>query len=427
MRPDRSQRRIARLSGRMFAACGVLTILAAASGDCQAVRDSGGVRIVSSASPVWKGASVWRVDAKPLVEIGGGRVEGDDLGIVSAAVIAPPGRIVVGDKSVKAALVFDLTGNPIGRFGREGAGPGDFQTIGHMQLLAADSILIGNAGLGADIWSASGKLLQRTRMPLFRFPGVIVNPMPVGRMRSGHFVGIVSLGPFMLRPGGDSTFHFTSALAIVDRGGREVARVGPIPAGGDRWSTLVGGLHASDVLPFTSTTTVRVFGDRVYVATGQSFDILRYDAAGRLREIFRRDAQARTVRESERLAFRKWYAAGIERHAQTLEGRGNKTSAKLTREIDPVWLRKVPFPAALPAIENFVIDTRGYIWVDDYVSITDSVATWSVIDPTGRYLGSIARPRDSRTLFVGDTLILGLTEQDDVQLVRLYRIRRPTP
>jgi hypothetical protein len=76
----------------------------------------------------------------------------------------------------------------------------------------------------------------------------------------------------------------------------------------------------------------------------------------------------------------------------------------------------------------FVVDERGYIWTDDYVMLTDSAATWSILDPRGRYLGSIARPRDIETLFVSDTLIVGLAkDEDEVQTVRVYRIRGRAP
>jgi len=261
-------------------------------------------------------------------------------------------------------------------------------------------------------------------MPFDKAGGDVMSSNVVGRMPSGHFVAEVPIESGVLRVVGKTLFHLTRSVLIVSPDLKVIARIGPLPSDGDRFGMKVNGLSITDAVPYSSSSTVRVFGDRLYLAKGPSFEIFRYDATGALREVFRRAVTPRPIGESAKASFRKWYRGEIERRARSVEAKGNKESGRLTRQLRPVWLNNVPFPAAAPLIANFVVDAQGYIWVDDYVMLSDSLATWSILDPQGRYLGSLPRPRDIETLFVSDTLVVGLAKDDDeVETVRVNRVR----
>ena len=61
------------------------------------VRDSAGVRIVENANPLWQDGEGWHLSPEPVVEIGGGDSEYDQLfGMISAVRLAD-GRLVVAN------------------------------------------------------------------------------------------------------------------------------------------------------------------------------------------------------------------------------------------------------------------------------------------------------------------------------------------
>ncbi len=57
------------------------------------VRDSMGIRIVENSAPQWQQGQAWRLNPQPLVDIGGGDTEEDQLFRVLAAVRLTDGRI----------------------------------------------------------------------------------------------------------------------------------------------------------------------------------------------------------------------------------------------------------------------------------------------------------------------------------------------
>ncbi len=91
----------------------------------------------------------WNVVEAPSVTIGSElEIEtGVALYRVSGAVRLGDGRIVVADGAPRV-LLFDPRGEYLQSFGRRGEGPGEFRSIGSIQLLSADSLLVLPDGFG---------------------------------------------------------------------------------------------------------------------------------------------------------------------------------------------------------------------------------------------------------------------------------------
>ena len=407
--------------------CASLALLAPAPLSAQVRRDSARVRIVENTTPAWLPGCAWTVDPRPVVEIGRGRDEHDLLAYVSGAVILPTGRVLVGNNGTQSVLAFDLDGRFAGQWGRPGNGPGEFRAVGIVQLLGRDSVLIedrepGGGIRGLTIWTTSGRFVRRFAVPS-RGPKAAQRMLEaLGRMKSGAFVGI-------LRSGG--IFQLESQrlaqrpwwLAIVGADQKISATVGPLTSQ-DIFEMMVDIYPESRPAPYSAPVTARVFGDRIYYTAAKAFEIQLFDASGALRETFRRSVNPKRVDEAAKTAFRRSFTAAVELEAQQIALKGHAKSARLQRHNLGVWLRNAPFPASAPAISNFVVDQQGYLWVEDYALFSDTVATWSILDPRGRYLGSIRRPLDVETMFVSDTLVLGrATDADGVETMRVYRVR----
>jgi hypothetical protein len=92
------------------------------------VRDSAGVRIVESKGAAWRTGEEWRVDSRPLLEIG--QVDGDppyQFFHVSGVELLPDGGVVVVDGGSAQLRRYGPDGRHLWSAGGRGAGPGEFQ------------------------------------------------------------------------------------------------------------------------------------------------------------------------------------------------------------------------------------------------------------------------------------------------------------
>ncbi len=108
------------------------------------MRDSAGVRIVENTVGRWQEGDAWTVAPTPLVDIGG--VEGDptqQLFGVGDAHRLPDGRIVVANYGSQELLFYDSDGAYLLTAGGRGGGPGEFQTMGGIEIWH-DSIVVTN-------------------------------------------------------------------------------------------------------------------------------------------------------------------------------------------------------------------------------------------------------------------------------------------
>ena len=110
-------------------------------------RDSAGVTIVESTALPERGAGGWTLNQAPFLTIG--TFEGDtlyQLYQVSGAIRLPDGRFAVSDNGSFQLRIFGPDGTFQRSWGREGEGPGEFQSIRVMGVLEPDTLV----ALGRD-------------------------------------------------------------------------------------------------------------------------------------------------------------------------------------------------------------------------------------------------------------------------------------
>lgn len=95
------------------------------------------------------------------------------------------------------------------------------------------------------------------------------------------------------------------------------------------------------------------------------------------------------------------------------------------------------FAESLPAFARILASPDGYLWVQRYATAAELLVTgpsevaqdeWTVFDPEGRWLGTVATPAGLHLHAIGHDEILGVWKDSlDVEYVRLHRIVRPPP
>lgn len=110
------------------------------------VRDSAGVRIVTSEKPLWGAGAGWTVIPEPSVTIGTGDVMGDDgtdmlFGSIRSVAVLASGRLAVADEHSAVVWVFDPGGRLVHHFGGRGEGPGELGGIWNLYSCADDTVI----------------------------------------------------------------------------------------------------------------------------------------------------------------------------------------------------------------------------------------------------------------------------------------------
>jgi hypothetical protein len=117
----------------------------AGRGPLYTTRDSAGIVVLDYRTPDSTEIERWEIDAKPTLVIGSeGRGPGHDLTWSNGLTRMWDGRIIVALGRQNEARVFDSTGEFVGRIGRRGRGPGEFNDLEHLSRIRGDTLVAYN-------------------------------------------------------------------------------------------------------------------------------------------------------------------------------------------------------------------------------------------------------------------------------------------
>lgn len=385
-----------------FCACG-----AGERASSAVVRDSAGIEIIENAAPLWREGMEWRLSDHPVLEIGvlEGASEYQFERIAGAARLSD-GRIVVADGGANELRFYDSSGAYVLTAGRKGEGPGEFQNLGSLYLLTADSLLTYDWRLRrVSVFGADGRL---ARSMVLHGPGDGF-PNLQGRFSNGSL--LASLGR-SFRPGDKGGVSRDSALYLLFApNGGAVDTLGWFP-GPEYYVKATESSVAVRSLAFGRTPATLVRGDELYFGPADRFEVGLYSAAGKLTRLIRRQHSNLDVTPED-----------IERYKQE----------QLEQATDPNWRRfqqemlaDMPFPKTMPAYSRMVVDEPGDLWVAEYRRPGDDQPRWNVFDPDGRMLGTVRTPPDFVIFQIGADFLLGSWRDElDVQHLRMYRLIKP--
>lgn len=396
-----------------FAALAASTLLsacgAASAGTRAAVRDSAGITIVENHGRLRPDVSGWAVAPEPFLSIG--TLEGewtDQLYGVREAMRLPDGRIAIGNAGTEEIRIYGPDGSFLNVFGGDGEGPGEFQGLSLVGILPGDTLV------------AVGRRDHRISL-VHPESGFIRSVTPEG-LPEGPFsaYGLFADGRMVVQAG----FHFnteqmssgpTRQLVTYYSAQMDGSELVAYPAlqGSELWMNMGEDFVSIMQVPFGKRPAVAVTSNRLYLGSGDSYEILAYTPDGALERIIRLDQEPVVL--SQNLIDR--YIEGEVAEAEDMDE---------AREIRSAY-NDIPFPETIASYQSFRTDPLECLWVEEGQLPGDNVPVWSIFDAEGVLQARVSLPEGVDLLEAGVDYILGLVRGEfDVEYVQMFRLERPT-
>lgn len=386
----------------------VLVLALCACGDDETaeptvVRDSSGVQIAESRRPAWPEGAGWRLSAELVLQIGVAEGAPEYQFVrIEGAVRLPDGRIVVADAGSWEVRFFDSQGVFLTASGRRGDAPGEYRQIAGLGYGPGDSLWVYDFGNRRfTVLTAAGELVRTMNLG-----GVLSAVGAVGRLSDGSFVA---------REYWSSGSHTGTVKSGLSREPAAVARyssdgvnldtIGLFP-GREVYIGSEDGRAVMSAPLLARNASVALWDDDIYVGDQERFEIGLYSSSGALRRLIRLlGVELRvTQQDIDRAVAERLAAEPPERHPM------------LRAHLDAMDV-----PETRPAYGRLLVDSRGDLWVAEYVSYPSEPTSWRVFDPEGRLLGLVRVPERFHVHQIGEDWVLGVWRDDSgVEYVRVY-------
>lgn len=371
------------------------------------VRDSAGVQIVESTRAAWPSGVEWRLTAEPVLQFGMAEGSPENQFVrIEGLVRLPDGRIVAADAGSWEIRFFDSQGAFLTASGRRGDAPGEYRQITGLGYGPGDSLWVYDFG--------------NRRFTVLTGDGQLARTMNLGGALSAvGAVGRLSNGAFIVR----EYWSSGSGTGTVQSGlGREPAAVAAVSSDGATIDTIglypgrevyIGNENGRAVMSaplLARSTSVALWGDRIYVGDQERFEIGVYSSAGVLERLVRLpniDLRV-TQRDVEEAVAERLVDEPPERHAMLR-----------------AHLEAMDVPETRPAYGRLLVDSEGDLWVSEHTSFPAEPTEWRVFDPPGRLLGSVRIPARFHLHQIGGDWVAGVWRDDlGVEYVRVYGVEK---
>lgn len=377
------------------------------------VRDSAGITIVESTGLPEAGAGGWVLSQGPSLTIG--TFQGDtlyQLYRVSGGTRLSDGRIVLSDNGSFQLRVFGPDGTFLGRWGREGEGPGEFQSIEIVGKLAGDTVVVldGRQRRISLFHPDTGFLAQSTIEE-----EVGMTFVSNGLFRDGS---IVFGGGLTFGPGGDLPSDGLNRSDTPYRSARLdgslAADFGTVP-GPEVFmrSRGAGGEYmiSATVIPFGRRPAAFAHGSWFYAGSSDTYQLSVFDDSGRLDRVLRVLAPLPPVTGQDVDEL-------IEERVAALEDPSQAPAVRTS-------MREMPTPETMPAYGGLIVDEADFLWIQDFPRPGVRLRTWTVFDPEGTPRTRLSLPSDNRVLEIGEDHLMAVFEDSlGVEYLRIYPLRR---
>src|SRR5688572_28151677 len=390
----------------------------------QAVRDSAGIQIVDNARPFLTTARAWRIDPSPLLTIGGQSADADtmyELELVMGVTRLSDGRYAVGVQAASAVRFYDARGKSVGTAGRRGQGPGEFRQILNLRSMRGDTLLVTDLG-EVEIFTGDGKFVaqgaSRARGDRFVYPDLFLGdgsyigrqyndfgaPPPAGRKRESLPVVHVSR---------DGTRMDTIGTVLMNE---------QVFDGRQQWGMGVA---------YSGYSAVAGDDQRIFLSSPTSTEIRQLDLNGKITRLIRQPHPPVKTSAEATQAYRAWYLAAPGENGRPMP---EAMKARMSEMLD-----RTVFAEEFPAFANMIVDKTGHLWVQRYdyryelrtpgpsrIQTMTVPSRWNVHDSEGRWLCVVELPARFTPVEIGTDYVAGLGRDiDDVEQVRVYRLRKP--
>ena len=389
--------------------------------------DSAGVPIATAVTPLWGPDERWAVD-ELLVEIG--TVDGPpeyQFADVVAAVRLGNGDIVVADRGASELRSYDAEGTFLWRTGREGEGPGEFQSLDFLGRMAGDSLVTYDMRLvRAQVFDSGGRVART--LPVL-VPGLATttgsSPDKAVAVLDGRLiVRFIDLG--VGTPSGIVRWPDERVVALDLASGTGTSlMVVPGPEAMVEWRAEDHYIHGSYV--FGKGPEYGAAAGRLAVIDTEAYAVrIVSPTDGSLLSLVRRDVAPLEATEA---VFQSLLDGVVEEVFADPEEAPPEQVALLRQN----WTER-PRAPLLPVLRSVHVDGTGNLWVTPHYVAGADPPPFEVFAPDGLWLGTVSIPPGldrgflqygAPDLEIGDDYILGVwTGELDVQYVRMYRLNR---
>ena len=402
---------------------GVALVTPLEPGHAQTVRDSAGVQIVENARATLPAARAWRIDPTPMVTIGANAADADtlnELNLVMGIRRLSDGRYAVGVQGSHAVRFYDANGKYVSSAGRRGQGPGEFRQVMGVWRTRGDTLVVLDNG-ELEIFTGAGKFVAQgaSRALGDRF----VYPEDV--MPDGSYLGVM-FNERTIPPAGRA--RQSRPLVRVSRDGERVDTVGSFMSaeevfdGRNWWGEGVG---------FSGHSHLAGSENAFFTSSPVSGEITQRNFQGRVIRLIRLPDRGRKVGNEEIRDYREWRL--------TSPGENGRPMSPAMKARAEQALERTVYADKMPTFGKLLVDRSGNLWAQrfDHRSVfftpgpvrtqTMTVASrWDVIDANGRWMTTVDLPARFMPVEIGADYIAGLgRDQDDIEQVRVYRLRKP--
>ncbi len=376
------------------------------------VRDSADVQIVMNRSPSLSATAALRLASTPLLVIGARAGTMYELSKVAGAARLTGGRIVIGDGASRRLRFYDSMGTFLNALGRQGDGPGEFQTLRTLQVVGGDTIVAGSA-VRLSLFTGTGRPVRS------------VSPLaPPAQLPAGEEVILAAFASGTTVMGSIPNWRETKhppqtgrrwtdsiQLGVFGDGNKLLKTLGRSPVRVLEWREL------DLMLPtFSPELLAANTAQHLFLGFGTEYSIQVYSSSGVLERIIRRTWVA------ERVNIDLWATQQV-RQTGTLTGAAADAKRK--------ELRDGPYAVVAPAFSQLLADRAGRLWVReshpaDFVRPGDPASlpsVWNVFSAEGKWLCNVGMPAHFLPTDIGSDYVLGVArDSDGLETVVMYRL-----
>lgn len=372
-----------------------------------AARDSSGVRLVTSNRPLWGQDAGWNIDAHARIDIGAGAPDSSWLRQVTDAARLADGSILVAGAGTGELRLFDSAGQRLRLLGGVGDGPGQFSSESSMMMWwgpAAELIISDFGNRRINRYDSLGVFQQST--PVATDPD-LVGPDVAGVFHDGTWL-VIGTSRLSAPPG--TILHGTLRCLRYRPDGTPIGVVLEI-ADGPRFVLDPDGVTQFPYLPLSASPRYAPAVDRLIITTGVRAEVEEFDLQGNLKRVSRWNVEPRSTGE----IYQQYRASAL----AAIEDPAQRERYERLLEVD------LERPEFAPAYHRLLVDSRRNLWLERFRVPDEPTPVWDIVDPDGRWLGSITTPPLLRIQRIGEDYILGVYEGlAGAPRIRLHALNR---
>jgi hypothetical protein len=364
-------------------------------------------RLVPGSSPGRTAdAGPWRLSADPVFSVGGSLAPGPaSFGDVEDIVRLSSGEVVVADARAGELRYFGSDGEWLHSAGGRGPGPEEFLSIASIGRFRGDSVFVFHGQKSyLSAWAPDGSFGRTVPLSDVRSGRFLPRSFACGDRGTLAFVHSRQPEP----PGEEGPHRPRVPISVVGPDG-DVRELGTFAATERYFFRNPDGTGTDRPRPLGKRTSVAVHDGRIFVGTGDAFEIEVFSVDGEHVGPIR-DTVTRVELTGERLD------TYVDHQVSLVEDDRRRAVRRFFEGLE--------YPDRAPAHLDLVAGDDGHLWVEEF-HLPGEPATRRVYRPAGGRVASVEMPRGFTLMAAGADFVLGVWRDElDVDHVRMYRILR---